>query len=178
MAAGEALGHPTPQNQCDLSLTLADANGAELDTAFPVRFGFRELWIDGRDFRLNGSRICLSSTPLDNAQTGAASAQLCSDQGDPPAPQELRHQLRLHAQLRLRARDAPELRGGPPGRRRQGMLVAFSQPHFANTSGSSADADAANGYAQHADFYVRVAQNHPSVVFIPPATTPPATPRT
>ena len=39
-----------------------------------VRFGFREFWIDGRDFFLNGSRIFLSAVPLDNAQVGAALA--------------------------------------------------------------------------------------------------------
>jgi len=64
----------TPQNQYQLTLMLTDAAGKELDTAWPVRFGFREFWIDGRDFRLNGSRIYLSGTPLNNAQTSAASA--------------------------------------------------------------------------------------------------------
>ena len=38
----------------------------------PERFGFREFWIDGRDFYLNGTRIFLSAVPLDNAQVGAA----------------------------------------------------------------------------------------------------------
>ena len=37
----------------------------------PVRFGFREFWIEGRDFYLNGSRIHLSAVPLDNAQISA-----------------------------------------------------------------------------------------------------------
>jgi hypothetical protein len=45
-----------------------------------------------------------------------------------------------------------------------GMLVAFSQPHFAHYDWKPADADRVNGYARHAEFYVRVAQNHPSVV--------------
>jgi len=35
---------------------------------------FREFWIDGRDFYLNGTRIFLSAVPLDNAQVGAALA--------------------------------------------------------------------------------------------------------
>ncbi|HMJ64998.1 MAG TPA: hypothetical protein VK615_06580, partial [Candidatus Binatia bacterium] len=45
-----------------------------------------------------------------------------------------------------------------------GMLVALSQPHFSHYDWKSADADQTNGYARHAEFYVRVAQNHPSVV--------------
>ena len=155
----------TPQNQCDLSLTLADANGAELDTAFPVRFGFRELWIDGRDFRLNGSRICLSATPLDNAQTSVASAGYeatratlqrfksfgvnfvyTHNYGCEPGTHYSFEEV-------LRAADD------------EGILLAFSQPHFGQYDWTAADADTANGYAQHAAFYVRVARNHPSVVF-------------
>jgi len=45
-----------------------------------------------------------------------------------------------------------------------GMLVSLSQPHFGQYEWEAEDADQNNGYAQHAEFYVRVAQNHPSVV--------------
>ena len=45
-----------------------------------------------------------------------------------------------------------------------GMLVAFSQPHFSHYDWKAADADRTNGYARHAEFYVRAAENHPSVV--------------
>ena len=45
-----------------------------LDASYPQRFGFREFWIDGRDFYLNGSRIYLSAVPFDNAQVSAAAA--------------------------------------------------------------------------------------------------------
>ncbi len=45
-----------------------------------------------------------------------------------------------------------------------GILVALSQPHFSHYEWKQADADASNGYAQHAAFYVRAAGSHPSVV--------------
>ena len=64
----------TPQNTFDLQLSLVDAGGQVLDTDWTQRFGFREFWIDGRDFYLNGTRIFLSSVPLDNAQVSAALA--------------------------------------------------------------------------------------------------------
>jgi hypothetical protein len=44
------------------------------------------------------------------------------------------------------------------------MLVSFSQPHFGQYEWRASDADQNNGYARHAEFYVRAAQNHPSVV--------------
>src|SRR5262245_2882165 len=65
---------PTAQNLLHAQVTLTEAGGKLLDVSYPVRFGFREFWIDGRDFFLNGSRIYLSAVPLDNAQIGARSA--------------------------------------------------------------------------------------------------------
>jgi beta-galactosidase/beta-glucuronidase len=49
-----------------------DGGDKVLDAALPERFGFREFWIDGRDFYLNGSRIFLCAVPFDNAQISAA----------------------------------------------------------------------------------------------------------
>src|SRR5262249_56302925 len=65
--------HP-PQNLLSAEVALVDAAGKLLDAYLPVRFGFREFWIDGRDFYLNGSRLYLSAVPLDSAQIGARSA--------------------------------------------------------------------------------------------------------
>jgi beta-galactosidase len=154
----------TPQNMYDLHLTLRDARGEVLDASVPERFGFREFWIEGRDFYLNGTRIFLSSVPLDNAQVGAAWSTY-------DAARESMQRLgsfginfvythnygcepgsHLSFEEILRAADDV------------GMLVALSQPHFAHYDWDSADADQTNGYAQHAAFYVHVAQNHPSVV--------------
>jgi beta-galactosidase len=45
-----------------------------------------------------------------------------------------------------------------------GILVALSQPHFGQYDWKAPDADKANGYAPHAEYYVRVAGSHPSVV--------------
>jgi len=62
----------TPQNQYDLQLSLLNGEGNALDVFTPMRFGFREFWIDGRDFRLNGTRIFCFAVPFDNALLGAA----------------------------------------------------------------------------------------------------------
>src|SRR5262249_35018368 len=45
-----------------------------------------------------------------------------------------------------------------------GVLVAFSQPHFSHYDWQGSQADQDNGYARHAAYFVRVAQNHPAVV--------------
>lgn len=155
----------TPENLYDLQVSLLDASGKVLDTAWNVRFGFRELWIDGRDYYLNGSRIFLCAVPLDNAQIGAAMANYAATRETLLRLKRIGINLvythnydsepgaHLSFEEILRAADDV------------GMLVAFTQPHFAHYDWKSADADVHNGYARHAAFYVRMAQNHPSVVF-------------
>jgi beta-galactosidase len=154
----------TPENQYEVSLTLLDSTGKVLDTALPVRFGFREFWIDGRDFCLNGTRIYLAAVPLDNA---LGSAAMASYQATRATLQWFKsfginfvytHNYsclpgthRTYEEV-LRAADD------------EGVLVSFTQPHFGDYDWSATDAATANGYAHDADFYVRVAQNHPAIV--------------
>jgi len=155
----------TPENKYDVAVSLLDASGKVLDVSEPVRFGFREFWIDGRDFFLNDSRIFLSSVPLDNAQVGAAWANYA-------ATRESMERLKSFGINFVYTHNY----GCEPGTHLDfkevlsaaddvGMLVAFSQPHFGQYEWESPDADETNGYARHAEFYVRAAQNHPSVVF-------------
>jgi len=157
----------TPQNMYHLRLSLVDAGGQVLDTFRSVRFGFREFWIDGRDFYLNGTRIFLSAVPLDNAQVGAMAATY-------EAARESMERLKSFGINFVYTHNY----GCQPGSHLSfseilqaaddlGMLIALSQPHFGHYDWESLDADQSNGYARHAEFYVRVAQNHPSVVMYP-----------
>jgi len=154
----------TPNHKYTAGLSLLGEKGKLLDTALPVRFGFREFWIDGRDFYLNGSRIHLSAVPLDNAQVGAAAASY-------DAARESLLRLKSFGINFVYAHNY----GCQPGAHLSfeeilraaddvGMLVAMSQPHFSHYDWKAPGAAKANGYARHAAFYVRVAQNHPSVV--------------
>ena len=54
----------------------------------PVRFGFREFWIDGRDFYLNGTRIFLSSRAAGQRPGRRGVGHLRRRQGEPAAPEE------------------------------------------------------------------------------------------
>jgi beta-galactosidase len=153
----------TPQNLEELRVSLVSA-GRVLDTAFPVRFGYREFWIDGRDFILNGTRLFLSALPIDNAQVGA---RVSTYEGAKECLRRLQSfginfvythnygcEPGTHVDFTEILRAADDV----------GMLVSFSQPHYGQYDWKAADADRQNGYARHAEYYVRVAQNHPSVV--------------
>lgn len=153
----------TPGNQYELTLSLL-AGEKTLDASYPERFGFREFWIDGRDFYLNGSRIHLSAVPLDNAQMSPAAATYSA------AKETLSRMKRLGVNFVY-----THNYGCEPGSHlsfagilraadEAGMLVALSQPHFGQYKWRAADADQNNGYARDAAFYARVAASHPSVV--------------
>jgi hypothetical protein len=154
----------TPTNQYELEVSLLDERGNAVDTYFRTTFGYREFWIDGRDFYLNGSRIFLCALPLDNAQVGAALATY-------DAARESLERLKsiginfvythnygcepgAHLSFDGILRAADDV----------GMLVALSQPHFSHYEWRSSDAEQTNGYAPHARFYTGIARNHPSVV--------------
>lgn len=154
----------TPDHLFTLEVSLLNAAGGVLDTVWPQRFGFREFWIDGRDFYLNGKRIFLSAVPLDNAQVSVGLATYSAARESLERLQSFginfvyTHNYgcepgaHLGFEEILRAADDV------------GMLVAFSQPHFSHYDWQESEADRDNGYARHAEFYVRAAQNHPSVV--------------
>jgi beta-galactosidase len=154
-----------PGNAFSVSLSLLDAAGRVLDVSVPVQTGFREFWIDGRDFYLNGTRIFLSSVPLDNAQASAATAGY-------DATRETLERLKSFGINMVYTHNY----GCQPGSHLGfteilraaddvGMLVSFSQPHFGHYDWKRPDADTNNGYERHAEFYVRMARNHPSIVF-------------
>ena len=154
----------TPQNMYRLRLSLLEPGGKLLDAALPTRVGFRELWIEGRDFYLNGTRIFLSSVPIDNAQVGAAWSTYDG----------ARESMERFASFGINYVYAHNY-GCTPGSHLSfeeilraaddtGMLIGLSQPHFGHYDWNSPNTGQTNGYARHAEFYVRVAQNHPSVV--------------
>lgn len=156
----------TPSNQYDCRTSLVDSQGNVIDTFWTGRFGFREFWIDGRDFYLNGTRLFLSSVPLDNAQVGAAWATY-------EAACESMKRLKTFGINFVYTHNYDCLPGSHlafaeilKAADDSGMLVALSQPHFSHYDWKMPDADQNNGYATHAAFYTRMAQNHPSVVFI------------
>jgi len=149
----------TPQNQYDMTLSLLDGNGNVLDQALPERFGFREFWIDGRDFYLNGTRVFLSFTRgqpgwdyegarerLEERKRAGINFVACGGFGCAPGD---------HVSFEGALRAADDV----------GTLVALTQPHFRQYEWDAPDAEKTNGYAEHAEFYTRVAGNHPSVVF-------------
>ncbi|HLJ54495.1 MAG TPA: glycoside hydrolase family 2 TIM barrel-domain containing protein, partial [Chthonomonadaceae bacterium] len=154
----------TPGHQDTAHVSLVEAGGKVADVALPRRFGFREFVIQGRDFYLNGSRIYLSAIPIDNAGVGAAWSTYAGARETMARMKSFginfvyTHNYGCEPGTHLLFDDI--LRAADDC----GMLVALSQPHFSHYDWKAPNADAENGYARHAAFYVRTAEAHPSVV--------------
>ncbi len=126
----------TPENMLDLTVSLLENNRKVLDTSVPTRFGFREFWIEGRDFYLNGTRIFLSTVPFDNAQSGAA---LANYEGSKESMRRLKsfginfvytHNYGCEPGTHLSFAEILKAADDV------GMLISLSQPHFCdNTTG-------------------------------------------
>ena len=154
----------TPQNLYDLQVSLVDADGRVLDAFYPQRFGFREFWIEGRDYYLNGTRFHAFIVPCDSAQGEAAYATYAAARETLLRQQSFgvnavyTHNYGcapgMHVSFNELLRAADDV----------GMLVALAQPHCEHYTWTAPDAEHKNGYARHAAFYVGVAGNHPAVV--------------
>ena len=154
----------TPKNQYDLELSLLDGAGKPVDVFLPVRFGFREFWIEGRDFMLNGTRVFWDNKPLDNPTLGAGLATYAAAKESIERLQSVGINMVYTHNYDCKPGTHLSFEETLTAADDSGMLVAFSMPHFHDYDWKTGDAVGTNGYAQHAAFYARVAQNHPSVV--------------
>jgi len=154
----------TPQNRYEATLTLADGAGQTVDALTPVKFGFREFRIAGRDFLLNG-------TPIHLRALYNASANGKADKATVAAARELC--------LRMFAYGFNAIIGGnydfAPGSvgyleglleacDQTGMLMAFSLPHKKDFANKLDDPKMAELYRKQTAWLIRQARNHPSVV--------------
>jgi len=151
-------------NMYHLQLTLVDAQGKAVDTLYPQRFGFREFWIDGRDFRLNGSKFHVNASPYEGALMSVYNASYAGAKEALSRLKDAGFNLvyshnydclpgsNLSYEDTLRAADDV------------GVLFAFALPNYANnyTRDPKHNMDAL--FASHVDYYTRQTFNHPAVV--------------
>lgn len=154
----------TPQNMYHLNLDLVQG-GSTLDTYYPVRFGFREFWIKGRDFILNGSPVHLRALPLNSAVRGWTA----TDAGYEGARETMERMQSLgfnyvyghnygfqpgsHVSYKQILKAADDT----------GMLFGYSLPNMSHYDWRQHN-EKTNGYERDLAWCVRRAENHPSVV--------------
>lgn len=154
----------TPQNQYQATITLRDASGKVLAQSLPVRFGFREFRIDGRDFYLNGKRIHLRALVLDNINYGAGQASYEASRRTLEKLKEYGFNFFITHNYDF----APGRVGYMDGLFRAaddlGVLAAFSMPHVKDFDWKLDQPEQEALYRQLSDWLASRACNHPSIV--------------
>ena len=159
----------TPENQFDLKLALLDDKGAVVDELLPVRFGFREIWFDGRDCRLNGTRLHWFAMPLDNGMIGPAAANYEVAKETflraKAAGYNLMYTHNYFPDAGVSVSTGELLRAADD----TGVLISFSLPgsyiyhNFPSPYDKITPDKLTNGYFTDMSSYVVFARNHPSV---------------
>jgi beta-galactosidase len=114
---------------CTLHLALTDQGGRVVDEALPQRFAFREFWLDGRDFVLNGKRIHLRAVVLnsaDNADTGSVEGALSTF----ARMREYGFNFFIMGNYNFRPGEVNYFMDLVRAADRDGMLMSFSMPHI------------------------------------------------
>ena len=154
----------TPQNVYTAVVALRDAAGQLVDETLPIRFGFREFTIDGRDFRLNDSRVHLRALFTTNISSGAdlASAEGCRNTCR--RLKECGFNALITSNYNFSPGEVGYMDALFDAADAEGVLTTFSLPHVKDFNMKLDDPRQLERYRQLCDWLVRRARNHPSVV--------------
>jgi len=145
-------------------VTLATTDGQVVDQFTPVTFGFREFWVNGRDFMLNGSVIRLRALHNTNSNSNASAA---AKEGALNTIERMRRygfNFLITGNYNFRAGDMSYIDGLLDGCQESGMLMSFSLPHVSHFNWKLHEPDVAKRYTDMTRWLIRRVQNNPAVV--------------
>jgi hypothetical protein len=153
-----------PEGLLSAAVTLLDEAGKELDRAEPVRFGFREVRIVGRDILLNGTPVHLRA--LHNISSNGA-----ADQASRAGAREMLRRMRQYG-FNFMIQGNYDFTPGEVGYvdglleacDEAGMLLSISLPHVKDFGWKLDDPAQAARYRAQCEWIIRRVQNHPSVI--------------
>ena len=154
----------TPQNLYTAIVALRDQRGRVLDESLPVRFGFREFWIEGRDFYLNGSRIHLRPLHTTNISAAADQASLDGCRNTCRRLKEFGFNSLITSNYSFGPGEVGYMDATFTAADETGVLTTFSLPHIKDFNMKLDDPQQKQRYQALCEWLIRRAQNHPSVV--------------
>ena len=154
----------TPSNMYDAVVTLHDEAGTVLDESIPTCFGFREFWIEGRDFYLNGRRLHLRALHNQSINGSADRASLDGSLNTCRRMQEYGFNFLITANYSFRAGQVGYLDGLYKATDQTGMLASFSLPHVKDFEWKLDSPEHEARYRKLSNWLIRRVQNHPSIV--------------
>ncbi len=154
----------SPQNLYEGVVIVREGDGKILDQSFPVRFGFREFKIVGRDFLLNGTPIHWRTLLADNINGFADSASLEGSAATLAQIKAYGFNSAITHNYHFKPGEVGYMKAFFDAADAAGVMTAFSLPH-----GSDFDWDVQNPavlaeYEKLCRYLIRKAWNHPSIV--------------
>ena len=155
----------TPGNMYEAVVTILDpGSGRILDESLPVRFGFREFWIQGRDFMLNGRPIRLRALHNRTINSPDDKACLTGALNTCRRMQEYGFNFLITANYHFQPGSVGYLDALFEAADRTGMLTSFSLPHCKDFNWKLDSDGQRERYTQLSQWLIRRVQNHPSVI--------------
>ncbi len=154
----------TPRNIYTAVVTLRDGAGRPLDQSLPIRFGFREFWIDGRDFYLNGSRVHLRALHTTNIASDADQGSIDGCRNTCRRLKEYGFNALITSNYSFAPGDVGYMDALFAAADSEGVLATFSLPHIKDFNMKLDTARQAERYRALCDWLIRRAWNHPSIV--------------
>lgn len=146
-------------NLYDASIALVDESGKVLDEV-NERFGFREMWLDGRDIILNGSPIHWRVTKIGNTLGTRSKSQMA---GTFRRMRDLGFNCMI-LDYDFYAGSAPSYTPMYEAADEVGVVLVATIPSLLPWKGDAPSADARKAWEQLTDYCIATAQNHPSVL--------------
>ncbi|MDX9980218.1 MAG: glycoside hydrolase family 2 TIM barrel-domain containing protein, partial [Lentisphaeria bacterium] len=154
----------TPENLYTAIVSLHDENDRLIDQFEPFTFGFREFWIEGRDFILNGSPVRLRALHNRNINSGADLASREGSLDTIRRMQQYGFNFLITANYNFSPGEVGYLDGLFEAADQTGMLCAFSLPHVKDFNWRLDQPEPRARYEAMTRWLVRRARNHPAVV--------------
>ena len=154
----------SPRNLYTAVVTLRDEKGKVVDESLPIQFGFREFWIQGRDFFLNGSRIHLRPIFLKNVAEGADAASVEGSRNTCRRLKEYGFNAFITSNYSFEPGEVSYLDGLYQAADEEGVLSSFTLPHAKDFGWKLNTPEQLKRYRVLCEWLVRRAQNHPGII--------------
>ena len=154
----------TPENMYEVRVSLLKDSGELIDEAFPVRFGFREFWIDGRDFVLNGKPVHLRALHTNNINRGANLASFEGCMATLERMKEYGFNFLITGNYHFKPGSVGYMDGLLEACDRAGVLCSFSLPHVRDFRMNPEEPETGAAYERLTDWLIRRVRNHPGMV--------------
>lgn len=154
----------TPGNLYTAKITLKKIDGAITDQQIPFQFGFREFWIDGRDFYLNGKRIHLRALFVNNICNYADKASFAGTFNTCTKIKEYGFNFLITSNYNFSPGVVSYMNGLFKATEKTGVLAAFSLPHGKDYNWQLDKPEQKDRYQKLCQWLIRQVQNNPSVI--------------